>query len=235
MAFVELPGDIDSGLFLRRLNRFMVEVELHGRNLLAHLPNSGRLATVLVPKAKALLIKRFNTKRKSRYDLFAVERSKSPIIVDTRFSNYAVRVAIEKGWICSLRHHRILTEDARTDHSRIDFLLERNGRLFYLEVKSVTHAVGNVARFPDAPTVRGRRHLEHLTKLVEQGFGAGILFSVQRPDVSVVKPNHEIDPKFSRMLLEATEKGVKIFTQMLVLHPPRRVELRTSEPRFSFS
>jgi len=234
MSSLKPPGKVDLGLFHRRLNRFMVEVEVDGRRCLAHLPNSGRLTTVLVPGASVVLIKRFKGKRKSSYDLFAVERSHTPIIVDARFSNQAAKMALKKGLIGPLRHYSVLTENARTAGSRIDFLLERDGHRFYLEVKSVTHAVGDVARFPDAPTLRGRKHLKCLMKLAQQGFGVGILFSVQRPGVNVVKPNYEVDPKFSKLLLEAVEKGMKIFTQMLVLRSPERVKLKASKPRFSF-
>jgi len=234
MTYIKLPEETVLGVFLRRLNRFMVEVEVNGKKRLAHLPNSGRLTTVLSPRAKAFLIKRFKGKRKSQYDLFAVERSDTPIIVDTRFSNHAAKKAIENGWIPSLRNYHVSSREPRTNGSRIDFLLERNGHRFYLEVKSVTHAVGKMAKFPDAPTLRGRKHLKSLMGLVEQGFGAGILFSVQRPDVQVVKPNYEIDPKFSVSLWEAVEKNVKILSQMLIFHPPGKVELRASKPGFSF-
>jgi len=234
MNSIMLSEKIVSGSFLRRLNRFMVEVKANGEKHLAHLPNSGRLTTVLSPQAKAFLLQRFKEKRKSQYDLFAVERSGIPIIVDTRFSNYAAKHAIDKGWMRYLHNYHVSNKDVRTDGSRIDFLLERDGHRIYLEVKSVTHAVDGVAKFPDAPTIRGRKHLEALMKLAERGFGAGILFSVQRPDVKVVKPNYEIDPSFSTLLRRAVGKNVKIFSQMLIFHPPARVELAVSKPCFSF-
>ena len=74
----------------------MTEVELHGQKTLAHLPNSGRLPTVLIPPAKVYLQKRYRAGRKSSYDLFAVERLGVSVIVDTRFSTLAVKTAIEK-------------------------------------------------------------------------------------------------------------------------------------------
>jgi len=86
--------------------------------------------------------------------------------------------------------------------------------------------------FPDAPTLRGRKHLKTLMGLVAQDFDAGILFSVQRPDAKRITPYHEMDPLFFQLLREATEKSVKILTQTLTFKHPDTVKVKADSPAF---
>jgi sugar fermentation stimulation protein A len=234
MAFINITEKFETGTFLRRLNRFMTEVQLNGQKTLAHLPNSGRLLTVLIPPAKVYLQKRYRTGRKSSYDLFAVERLGVPVIVDTRFSTLAVKVAIEKRLFKPLENYRVVGENVKANQSRLDVLLKQNAHSFFLEIKSVTHVIDGVAMFPDAPTLRGRKHLRCLISLIEQGFDAGILFSVQRPDAVVLKPNYEIDREFSELLKKAVDKNVKVFTLTSIFKSSDTVELKADAPTFSF-
>ena len=213
----------------------MVEVEVHGKTALAHLPNSGRLLTVLVPNAEVFLTRRQRTGRKSGYALFAVQRSHVPIIVDTRFSSVAARTSVQKGLIKSLKGYRVVKENVRVNGSLLDLLLQRGKQKFFLEIKCVTHVADKVAMFPDAPTKRGRKHVSTLMRLVEQGYDSGILFSVQRPDAEKIRPYREMDPMFEKLLRKALEKGVKVFTEMLILKPSGMVELKTDFPPFSFT
>ncbi|MHA1712141.1 MAG: DNA/RNA nuclease SfsA, partial [Candidatus Freyarchaeota archaeon] len=191
---MELGERLYEGIFLRRLNRFMAEVELDGRRVLAHLPNSSRMLTVLLSHAKAFVVKRERPGRKSGYTMFAIERRHVPIIVNTRFANKVTKAMIDRSLFPPLRKYRVLRQNVRVDDPLIDFLLGRNGQRLYLEVKSVSYVVNGVAMFPDAPTIRGQRHIKVLMHCVKQGFHAGILFTVQRPDATVVRPCYEIDP-----------------------------------------
>ncbi|MDH5783713.1 MAG: DNA/RNA nuclease SfsA, partial [Candidatus Bathyarchaeota archaeon] len=235
MALIRLQERFDKGVFLSRLNRFMVEMEVHGKTALAHLPNSGRLLTVLVPNAEAYLVRRQRIGSKSSYDMFAVQSSHVPIIVDTRFSSVATRTSVQKGLVKSLKGYRVVKENVEVNSSLLDLLLQRGRQKFFLEIKCVTHVVDKVALFPDAPTKRGRKHVNTLMRLVEQGYDAGILFSVQRPDAEKIRPYREMDPLFEQLLRKTVEKGVKVFTEMLVFKPSGMVELKTDFPPFSFT
>jgi len=191
--------------------------------------------TVLVPNAEAYLVRRQRIGRKSSYDLFAVQSSHVPIIVDTRFSSVAARTSVQKGLIKSLKGYRVVKENVEVNGSLLDLLLQRRRQKFFLEIKCVTHVEDKVAMFPDAPTKRGRKHVNTLMRLVEQAYDAGILFSVQRPDAEKIRPYREMDPLFEQLLRKAVEKGVKVFTEMLVFKPSGMVELKTDFPLFSFT
>lgn len=234
MKFIRLRSKLEKGVFLRRINRFLVEAKLDGNRVLAHLPNSGRLVNVLIPEARAFLKEQRSSGRKSGYDLFAVEHSGVPIIVDTRFSTIAAQKVIQQGLFTSLKGYGVVRQNVKVNHSLLDLLLMRGAKQFFLEIKCVTHVVDGVAMFPDAPTLRGRKHIKTLTRLVEQGLDAGVLFSVQRPDAKRIRPYREMDLLFAQLLREATEKGLKVFTQTLVFKPPNSVEVKTNLPHFLF-
>ncbi|MBS7634360.1 DNA/RNA nuclease SfsA [Candidatus Bathyarchaeota archaeon] len=235
---VNLDFNLVTGRFLQRINRFKVLVEIDGEESYAHLPNSGRLATVLHYGIEAYLKKvedKFSGK--NPYRLFAVQRVGVPIIVDAQFSNIIAKMAIEHGLIDSLADYKVSGENFRVDEhvgARLDLMLERGMEKFYIEVKSVTHAVNGVALFPDAPTLRGRKHIQELTALVRRGFKSGIIFSIQRPDAIMMKPNVEVDRHFTELLREAVVEGVKIFTLNSTLQPPRSIKIEPNRPTFTF-
>lgn len=107
-----------------------------------------------------------------------------------------------------------VTREVAFGGSRLDFLVEgqSGGRSWrrFVELKSVSYAEGGVAKFPDAPTERGVRHLAELSRAVADGYKAGVLFLIQRDDVEAFAPFRERDPKFARALSEAAKSGVDI-------------------------
>lgn len=229
---VKLGFKLLRGTFNRRLNRFLAEIELDNERVLAHLPNSGRMLTVLSPKCEAYVKQENASNRKTKYTMFAVKRENTPIIVDTRFANKVTKMLIDRSLFPPLRKYRVLKENILKNNSRIDFLLGRNGQRYYLEVKSVSYVVNGTAMFPDAPTLRGQKHVKALMECLKEGFNAGILFAVQRPDAERLRLCREIDPKFSELTAKAIEKGVKIFTQTLIFEPVNTVKIIFSKPEF---
>ncbi len=226
------------GKIIQRLNPFMTLVEVDGEEAHAHLPNSGRLQTALHPGDLAYLRRHERGPlRKSAYSVFAVQHNDTRVIVDSQFSNILAREAIERGLFSDMAGYHVVKENFVVDDDsrvRLDLLLERDSEKFYMEVKSVTHVVDGAALFPDAPTARGRKHLIQLGLLSRRGFRAGLLFSVQRPDATVLKPNVEVDPQFSELLRKAVVDGVKIFTLKSSFQPPKTVRLKANDPVFTF-
>jgi sugar fermentation stimulation protein A len=214
----------------------MLLVDVDGENVYAHLPNSGRLTTALHPGARLYLRRCLNRGfRKSIYSAFASEYDGVRVIVDAQFSNHLARETVERDLFNELADYRVVKENVKPEDSnvRLDFLLEGSSGRFYLEVKSVTHVVEGVALFPDAPTSRGRRHILELSSLMKNGFNAGMIFSIQRPDAVAVKPNADVDPEFANLLRAAVDSGLKIFSFMAVFEPPKTIRLKPNEPVFS--
>ena len=94
--------------------------------------------------------------------------------------------------------------------ARFDFSFEREGKTCFLEVKGVTLEHEGVCAFPDAPTERGARHLQHLAQLAREGYETWALFVIQMEDVKYLHPNDATDPAFGKALREAAQSGVRV-------------------------
>lgn len=93
----------------------------------------------------------------------------------------------------------------------MDFQLYRDGVCCYAEVKSVNLLVGSTARFPDAPTARGKRHLEELMAVKAQGMDAAVIFLVMGNAATAFAPNTATDPDFAEALSKAQQQGVEVY------------------------
>ncbi len=85
------------------------------------------------------------------------------------------------------------------------------GKSRWVEIKSASLVIDGVARFPDAPTVRGRRHVDALAALAAQGIAAAVVFMVQRPDAHAFRPYSERDPELGEALRRAEAAGVGLY------------------------
>ena len=166
---------IRKGEFLRRPNRFIAHVLLNGEEVICHVKNTGRLKELLLPGATVFLEESDNTARKTRFDLVAVMRGDEVVNIDSQAPNQAVGDWLRKGGLFEDVSH--VKAETRYGASRFDFYIESaSGRKAFLEVKGVTLLQEDVARFPDAPTTRGIKHIEELVKCIEDGYEAYILF-----------------------------------------------------------
>lgn len=132
------------------------------------------------------------------------------VSVDARLPNPLFAEAFRNGSLPGFAGYTHLQSEVSLDDSRIDFLLTGPAGRRWVETKSVTLVKKGFALFPDAPTERGRRHLEALTRTVERGEQATVLFVVQRSDARAFGPHVDADPDFSRALHEALMAGVAI-------------------------
>jgi len=207
---MQLPSTVE-GRFVRRENRFRVTVELAGRTEAAHLPNSGRLEELLVPGRTCYLVPRAASYRRTPYDLLLVACCGVLVSVDARLPNRLFAEAVTAGRLAPFAGCTVLEAEVRRGGSRLDFRLRGPRRTCWVETKSVTLVEDGLALFPDAPTARGRRHLEGLAALVQKGQRAAVVFVVQRPDAVAFAPNARADPPFARLLAEVISQGVEVY------------------------
>lgn len=199
---------------LRRYKRFLADVELSsGEELTVHCANPGRLLSVLEEGQPALIRDSENPERKLRWTLEALKVHGTWVHVDTMASNGAVEAAIQSGKIPELSAYASLRREVPYgENSRIDLLLEDPDKgPCYVEVKTTTYLDDTVARFPDAVTARGLKHLKELQRLAEGGTRAVCFFLVARDDVQSFGPAPEIDPDWAAAYEEARAAGVEIF------------------------
>lgn len=207
---------------IRRYKRFLVDVMLDdGRAVTAHCPNSGSMRACQGEGWPVRLSLSRNPNRKLPYTLEMVHNGQCWIGVHTGRPNALVREAIEAGVITELAGYERITGEVRYGrNSRIDLLLEDAHGRCYVEVKNTTLVDGAGAfMFPDAVTVRGRKHLRELADMVAQGHRAAVVFLVQRTDGEYFRPAHEIDPAFADTLAEVSGQGVGILAYRAEVAP----------------
>jgi len=196
------------GQFLRRLNRFAALVRVGARDEPVHVRNSGRLRELLTPGRVVLLESARSEGRRTRFTLALVRLAHGYVSVDAHLPNAVIEAALRQGAVPGCRDARLLRREPAMGPKRADFLLARGDRRCLVEVKSVTLIEDGVALFPDAPTARGRAHLDHLVAARRRGLEAVVVFVIQRSDAVAFAPNLRTDPLFAAALGRAVTAGV---------------------------
>ena len=208
--------DIVPGVFLERPNRFIAHVEIDGTVETVHVKNTGRCRELLPRGAKVYCQRSGNPNRKTKYDLIAVEKNGRLINMDSQAPNLAAGEWLRKGGLGQMENLR-----AETVHgdSRFDFSFTLGGRPCFLEVKGVTLEEDGVCAFPDAPTLRGAKHLRGLHQAASEGCGCYVLFVIQMEGVKYLHPNDHTDPAFAAALREAAAAGVQVLAVECAVTP----------------
>jgi sugar fermentation stimulation protein A len=203
-------GKMVHGILHKKVNRFIAEVFIDGVIEEVHIKNTGRLKELLVPNAEVLLELSNNPNRKTRFSLVAVMKGNCLINIDSQAPNVVVFEAIKAGKIPEIGLVDILKREVTYGDSRFDLYYERKGEKGFIEVKGATLEVNGVAMFPDAPTVRGTKHVMELVKARQEGYRTTILFVIQIQGCQSFIPNKEMDVGFANALNEASQQGVQI-------------------------
>ncbi len=206
------PHPLIEGRLVKRYKRFLADVTLpDGAALTVHCPNPGAMTSCSDPGSRVRISDSRNPKRKLRYTLEQVCMGRSWVCVNTQIPNAAVEQAIRRGALPQLTgYSSVRREVADGAGSRFDLLLEDEDRRCWIEVKNTSLRVGREARFPDAVTERGRKHLHALVERVKAGDRAVQLFVVSRGDVRFFRPAWEVDPDYARSLRAASDAGVEL-------------------------
>lgn len=210
-------GKILPARFLSRPNRFVARVEAEGEELVCHVKNTGRCRELLVPGATVWLEESPNPSRKTKFDLVAVEKGDRLINMDAQapnkvFGEWAAAGGFREGLT-------LLRPETTYGSSRFDFYWESSKSRGFVEVKGVTLEEDGIVRFPDAPTLRGVKHLDELVKARKAGYEAAVCFVIQMEDVRWFAPNDETHPEFGQALRRAAQAGVEILAMDCAVTP----------------
>ncbi len=194
------------GKFIRRENRFLAKVKIKDEIVNAHIHDPGRLGELLYPGNTVLLKYYEDGRRKTSWEIIASKLGERWIFINSKFHNKIAENILKRDFSPFGRAKNIVKE-IKYGKSRLDFYIEDYN--LWIEVKGCTLLKGSTALFPDAPTVRGRKHVLELTKIRESGYRAAIIFIVFVP-AEEFSPNYETDPEFFRALEIANFRGVEI-------------------------
>jgi len=222
---------LKQGTFSSRINRFCSRIYVDGAPAYAHVPNSGRMKELFVQGAQCFLSSRDSHRRKTPYDLILVdsysdeltlpthqisqasdvEQNRHLVCVDSRIAPSLVVEALNEGRLEIFGDLRFYRKEVTYMDSRLDLEFCGNSVRCLVEVKSVSLVRDGISYFPDAPTQRGRRHLQTLVSAVRNGYRCMIIFVILRADAKDWCPNDESDPLFGEELRRAIKFGVEVY------------------------
>ncbi len=192
--------------FIERLNRFVAVVRLDGEPVKCHVRNTGRLKELLLSGTRVFVEESDNSARKYKYSLLQVMKGDVMVNIDSQAPNkMALKWARDYFGV-----EAVIKPEQTFGASRFDLYVELEGRRIFIEVKGVTLEREGIAYFPDAPTMRGIKHLYELVNSIGQGYEAYILFVIQMKGVKEFRPNDLTQPDFGEALRYADDKGVKV-------------------------
>ena len=202
--------DLTEGFFLSRPNRFTVRVRINGDDHSAHLHDPGRLTELLTEGNRLLLRPAEKDGRKTAWDIIAAFRSGCWVIINSALHR-PLGEAFLQGEESPLGPLRSLKPEISAPHGRLDFYAETLSGGLWIETKGCTLFEGARALFPDAPTIRGTRHLRELISLRERGERVALLIFIFSVSVSLFAPHRERDPDFTGAFYDALDGGVDIY------------------------
>ena len=208
---MDLGDNLIEGIFLERVNRFLARVEVNGREVGVHVANSGRMKELFVPGWRVLVRPVAGEHRKTKFDLVLVDMGTALASCDSRAPNVLVAEAVANGHLKQFAGYPDMRREVTFGDSRLDLMLEGPQGRCYIEVKSVTLVENGVGLFPDAPTVRGAKHLRTLETVLVAGHRAAVVFVIQRPDASAFATSDPSDPDLADALRSAVAAGVEAY------------------------
>ncbi len=224
--------NVQKGIFLSRPNRFIAKVLIDGAEETVHVKNTGRCRELLGEGCAVYLAVCDHPKRKTKYDLIAVEKRREnapPLLVnmDSQIPNDAVEEWLKKGNLFS--ENAVIRREVTYGASRFDFYVEDGERKAFLEVKGVTLENNGASLFPDAPTERGVKHLRELATAVANGYEGYVIFVIQMKEIVSFSPNDEMHAAFGDALRQANAAGVQILAYDCIVKPDE-IEMDAAVP-----
>ena len=199
------------GKFLKRYKRFFADIKVNKEIIIAHCPNTGSMMGLLNENNDAWVLKNEDPKRKLKYTLQILKTSKNVIGVNTHLANKLVHEGLQNNTLLEFKNlDKIVTEKFYNKETRFDFLVEKNKKKIFIEVKNVTLIRdGKTSEFPDAITTRGSKHIKTLMDAHKKGYECYVLFLVQIENCKHFRIAKDIDNEYYENYKLAKKSGVK--------------------------
>ena len=198
------------GKLIKRYKRFFTDVKIGKETVVAHCPNTGSMKGLLDVGNQVFMSKNDDPKRKLKYTLEIIKVKKYLVGVNTHFANKIAYHGLSNNLVKEISNNdSIKPEVFFNKETRFDFLVEKNKKKIFVEVKNVTlFREDKIAEFPDSVTTRGSKHLKTLIEAIKKGYKSYLLFLVQIEGVNNFKIAKDIDKEYYENYLLAKKAGV---------------------------
>ena len=207
---MEFTKSLLKGKLIKRYKRFFIDIKLNKEIVVAHCPNTGSMKGLLTEGNEVFISNNNDPKRKLKYTLEIIKVKKKLIGVNTHFANKIAYHGLSNNLINELKDNdKIKPEVFFNKETRFDFLIEKNNKKIFVEVKNVTlFRDEKTAEFPDSVTSRGSKHLRTLIDAIKKGYKSYILFLIQIEGIDNFKIAKDIDKEYYENYLLAKKAGV---------------------------
>ncbi len=217
---MQFQAPLIHGKLIQRYKRFLADIELdNGEIVVAHTTNSGSMKSCIIPGAQVYLSVASDPKRKTKFTWEMILIDENWVGINTSWPNIIAVEAIRNNDIEQLQGYHLIKREVTFGDSRFDIYCENEFEKCFVEVKNVTLKMGDFARFPDAVTERGQKHLNTLIDVKQSGYRAVMLYIIQRIDVTCFGPAYDIDPEYAKALKTALEHGVEVIALQAMVSP----------------
>jgi sugar fermentation stimulation protein A len=218
---MEFSKSLIKGKLIKRYKRFFADIKLNKEIVTAHCPNTGSMMGLLKEGNEVFISKNNDPKRKLKYTLEIIKVEKNLVGVNTHFANKIALHGLSNNLIKEVSNSDVIKPEVFFDkETRFDFLIEKDKKKIFVEVKNVTlFRDEKIAEFPDAVTTRGSKHLKTLIEATKKGFKAYLLFLVQIENVNFFKVAKDIDQEYYKNFLLAKKGGVKFLAYRCKITP----------------
>lgn len=229
MLQVHTYSDLLAGHLVSRYKRFFADIKLdNGEIITAHCANTGPMTGICKIGSPVLVSYHSSPKRKLAYSWEAIYLEEQWIGINTSLPNRVIGHMLEHHLLPELEPYTEFKGEVAygNEKSRIDFLLTdassgENSKKNYLEIKNTTWCIGNLALFPDTVTTRGQKHLRELMSVIKEDTSATLIFFINRGDCDRFAAGAQADPEYSRLLIQAIAKGVKVLPLRFKVEPTK--------------
>jgi sugar fermentation stimulation protein A len=200
---MKLYDHFEEAFFVERDNRFVMQLrKKDGQLIKAYVANPGRMEEFQVINHPFFITS--GNSGKYDYRVVATEYQGSYILLDTIKINSIVDHMLKNDMIPAFRGSKTIRREYSVNRSKFDFLIEReNQPPTLLEVKSCSLCHNGIAMFPDAPTTRGKRHLEDLQELNDRNYDCYTLYLINHKYATSFMPNWHTDMEYTIQFLQS--------------------------------
>ena len=209
------------GKLIKRYKRFFTDIKVNREIITAHCANTGSMLGLLNEDNEVWVSKNDDPKRKLKYTLEIIKVKNILVGVNTHLANKIVLEGLSNNYIKEFNNlDKIKLEVFYNKETRFDFLIKKQNRECFIEVKNVTlFRNGLVAEFPDSPTTRGSKHLITLIDAKNKGFKSYVIFLVQIEKMTKFKIARDLDKNYYNNYLLAKKSGVQFLAYRCKIDP----------------